>query len=187
MRRLILWNLITLDGFFEGLEPWSLGWHETIYGEELERRSIEQLDAADGLLFGRRTWEGMAAYWATEEGDVAARMNAIPKFVATRAGVDAARWPGTTAIGRDLVAEVRTLKAAGDRDLYVFGSADLSATLLAAGLFDEVRLAIAPVVLGSGHPLFARDVAAGPWRLLESRPLMTGGVLVRYGLDPAAG
>ena len=186
MRRLIMWNLITLDGFFEGTEPWSLAFHETIYGDELERLSIDQLDAADALLFGRRTWEGMADYWSTAEDEVAGRMNAIAKVVVTRTGVDATRWPGTTVIGGDTVEEVRALKAAGERDLYVFGSADLAATLLEAGLFDEVRLAIAPVVLGSGHPLFARGVPAGPWRLLEARPLTTGGVLVRYEVGAGA-
>ncbi len=185
MRRLILWNLITLDGFFEGPEPWSLDWHGTIFAEELQQLAIEQLDAADGLLFGRRTWEGMAAYWPTAAEQEASRMNAIAKFVATRSDVNADTWPGTTVLGGNVVEEVRALKAAGDRDLLVFGSADLSVTLLQAGLFDEVRLAIAPVVLGSGHPLFARGVPAGPWRLLESRTLTTGGVLVRYGVQTA--
>ena len=151
----------------------------------MEQFSIEQLADADALLFGRRTWEGMADFWTSAVGAVATLMNAVPKIVATRAGVDTARWPGTTVIGRDAVAEVRALKQAGDRSVHVFGSADLSAALLEAGLFDEIRLGLAPVVLGSGHPLFARGVAAGPCRLLEARPLRTGGLLVRYGVDPA--
>ncbi len=62
MRKLILWNVITLDGYFEGNEPWDLSFHETVWGPELEQLSIEQLQAADYLVFGRLTYEGMAAY-----------------------------------------------------------------------------------------------------------------------------
>jgi dihydrofolate reductase len=67
MSRLIMWNLITLDGFFEGAKSWDLGWHERVWGDELERLSIEQLRSADGLLFGRVTYEGMAAHWPSAE------------------------------------------------------------------------------------------------------------------------
>ena len=71
MRRLIMWNMITLDGFFEGRKPWDIGWPELGWGEELERLSIEQTSAADMLLFGRATYEGMAAYWPSAKGQTA--------------------------------------------------------------------------------------------------------------------
>ena len=65
MRKLIMWNLITLDGYFEGEKNWDLPWHERVWGEELEQFSIEQLQSSDLLVFGRVTYEGMSAYWQT--------------------------------------------------------------------------------------------------------------------------
>jgi dihydrofolate reductase len=84
MSKLIMWNLMTLDGFFDGAENWALDWHQYAWGEELERTSVEQLRAADMLLFGRVTYEGMAAYWKTAQGEVATYMNSLPKVVFSR-------------------------------------------------------------------------------------------------------
>jgi curli biogenesis system outer membrane secretion channel CsgG len=62
-----MWNIITIDGYFEGLKNWDLSFHETIWGQELEKLSIEQLKSADYLVFGRVTYEGMAAHWTKAE------------------------------------------------------------------------------------------------------------------------
>ena len=75
MRKLIMWNLVTLDGYFEGAKNWDLPWHEQLWGEELEQFSLEQLETADMLVFGRVTYEGMAAHWTTAQGAVADYMN----------------------------------------------------------------------------------------------------------------
>lgn len=179
MSRLIMWNLITLDGFFEGAKPWDLDFHLTVWGEELERLSLEQLGAADRLIFGRRTYEGMAAYWQTETGEVADSMNRLPKIVCSRT-LTRAGWANTTLVTTDAVEAVRELKRQGDGMSLVFGSADLSATLVAADLFDEYRLCVAPVVLGRGTTLFGRDLANRTLRLLEARTLGNGGVALRY-------
>ena len=69
MRRLIMWNLITLDGYFEGPSPWDLDWHNEVWGDELERFAMEQLRRADLLVFGRATYQGMAAYWPSASGE----------------------------------------------------------------------------------------------------------------------
>jgi hypothetical protein len=79
-----MWNIITLDGYFEGDKNWDLSFHEKLWGPELEKKSIEQLKSADYLLFGRVTYEGMAAYWKTAEGEIAGLMNSIPKLVCSR-------------------------------------------------------------------------------------------------------
>ena len=185
MRRLVMWNLMTLDGFFEGAQPWDLDWHDRAWGEELERFSIEQLDAAAMLLFGRRTYEGRAAYWPTasgdsgESGEVADRMNAISKVVFSRT-LATADWPNTRIVREDAVSVVGSLKREGDGDMFVFGSAELSTSLRRAGLFDEYRICLAPVILGTGAALFGRDVPERPLRLIESRPLQSGGVILRY-------
>jgi hypothetical protein len=91
MRRLVVWNAMTLDGYFEGKSPWDLGFLETIWGDELEAFSLEQGREIGTLLFGRRTYEGMASHWATATGAVADMMNSVEKAVATRT-LDKATW-----------------------------------------------------------------------------------------------
>jgi dihydrofolate reductase len=63
MRKVIVWNMVTLDGYFEGPKPWEIDWHESVWGEELERFSLDQAKEVGALLFGRVTYEGMASYW----------------------------------------------------------------------------------------------------------------------------
>ncbi len=181
MRSLIMWNLVTLDGFFEGAKSWDLDWHTYAWGEELERFSLEQLKTIDALLFGRFTYEGMASYWPTAkgEGEVADAMNRIPKIVFSKT-LAKADWNNTKLVKEDAPAYIRQLKREDGRDLFVFGSAGLSAALLREGLFDELRLCLVPVVLGAGKPLFKPGSSKLPMKLIEARPLKTGGVILRY-------
>ena len=184
MSKLIMWNLMTLDGFFDGAEHWALDWHQYAWGEELERMSIEQLRGADMLLFGRVTYEGMAAYWKTAQGEVAGYMNSLPKGVFSRT-LERVDWRNTTLLKGDVKQEVEALKGKGQKDIYVFGSGGLSATIMEEGLFDEYRLCLVPVVLGNGKPLFGRPPSRLRMKLLESRALNSGSVLLRY--EPFAG
>jgi len=179
MSKLIMWNLMTLDGFFDGAENWALDWHQYAWGEELERMSIEQLRVADLLLFGRVTYEGMAAYWKTAQGEVATYMNSLSKAVFSRT-LERVDWQNTSLLKGDVKQEVEELKRKGDKNIFVFGSGDLSGTLLEQGLFDEYRLCLVPVVLGTGKPLFGRKLSRLRMKLLESRPLVSGSVLLRY-------
>jgi dihydrofolate reductase len=178
MRRLIMWNLMTLDGFFEGPSPWDLSFHETVWGKELEDLSIQQLRSADCLLFGRRTYEGMAAYWRTAQGEIAELMNSIPKVVCSRT-LAAADWNNTTVV-QDAAEGVKALKRDGSRNIFLFGSADLSRTLMENELFDEYRIGLVPVVLGAGRPLFAGAAGSLTLELQEASALSTGGVVLRY-------
>lgn len=175
-----MWNIITLDGFFEGDQPWELPFHLEIWGEELEKLSIEQLKSADYLVFGRGTYEGMAAHWTKTEGEIADLMNAIPKIVVSRTLEDAG-WNNTTIVRDDVAEEIRRLKKEGGRDLYVFGSANLSETFVKEDLFDEYRIGIAPVILGSGRPLFGRKSGQKNLSMLSSQQLSNGGMVLRYG------
>ena len=174
-----MWNLMTLDGFFDGAENWALDWHQYAWGEELERMSIEQLRVADMLLFGRVTYEGMAAYWKTAQGEVANYMNTLPKAVFSRT-LEAVDWQNTTLLKGEVKKEVQALKRKGEKNIFVFGSGDLNATLLEQGLFDEYRLCLVPVVLGNGKQLFGRKLSRLRMKLLESRALTSGSVLLRY-------
>src|SRR5688572_4065389 len=98
MRKLIVWNMMTLDGFFEGPNPWEIDWHEYVWGDELNRFSLDQGREAGALLFGRKTYEGMAAYWTSAEGEadgeVAGFMNGVRKYVFSNT-LDAAGWQNT--------------------------------------------------------------------------------------------
>lgn len=181
MRRLVTWDLMTLDGAFEGATPWALDFHERVWGEELEAFSLNQLEEVGTLLFGRRTYEGMAAHWATATGAVAERMNALDKCVATRQGTDVA-WSNARILVGDIGDHVGALKAeTAKKDIFVFGSAELTAALLAAGAVDEMRLFLVPTILGTGTPLFRQPGPRAEFDLLEARPFESGGVLLRYG------
>jgi dihydrofolate reductase len=174
-----MWNLMTLDGYFDGAENWALDWHQYAWGEELERISIDQLRVADILLFGRVTYEGMAAYWKTAKGEVAEYMNRLPKAVFSRT-LQRADWQNTILLKGEVKKEVEQLKHQGEQNIFVFGSGDLSATLLEHGLYDEYRLCIVPVVLGNGKQLFGRKLSRLRMKLLESRALTSGSLLLRY-------
>lgn len=181
MRKLIMWNVVTVDNRFEGEKPWDLSFHETVWGPELEAFSIEQLHNADMLVFGENTYKGMADYWQTagEEGGVTALMNSIKKVVCSTTR-EKAEW-NNTIIVKDAVSEIRKLKEEGGKDMFVFGSAILSESLMNAGLFDEIRLCIAPVILGKGRRLFNEQLTQN-LKLTESRTLSSGGVLLKYAV-----
>ena len=180
MRRLVMWNLQTLDGYFEGKAPWDLEFHEAAWGEELQQFSLDQLKEIGAVLYGRATYEGMASYWAKATGPTADAMNDLPKIVFSRT-LDAAPWKNTRLVRRDAAEEIAELKRGEGKDLFVFGSAKLSDSLLRRGLFDELRICVAPVVLGTGVPLFKPGSPRQNLALLESRPLATGGIILRYG------
>jgi dihydrofolate reductase len=179
MSKLIQWNMLSLDGYFEGASSWDVEWFFPFFNKELEQFSLEQLRQAEALLFGRVTYEGMAAYWQTATGEDADYMNNLPKVVISST-IERADWAKTTLIKTDPVAAVREMKVKSEKDLFVFGSGKLSAALLAAGLFDEVRLALVPVILGTGTTLFGRGLARAKMKLLDSRPLSNGCVILRY-------
>jgi dihydrofolate reductase len=183
MRRLIMWNVITLDGCFEGEKNWDLSFHELIWGKELEDFSIEQLQSADMLVFGAVTYQGMADYWTkaaveNTEGEITAFMNKIRKVVCSTK-LKNADWNNTTIV-KDAVAEISKLKQEGSGNMFVFGSGVLSESLMKANLFDEYRLGVAPVILGKGRKLFDKDLPYQKLKLLDARQLQNGGVMLRY-------
>ena len=179
MARLIVWNVMSLDGCFEGRSAWDLEFHGTIYGAELEALSTDQLAGMELLVFGRKTYEGMANYWRAETGDIAERMNAQAKAVISNT-LARADWNNTRLIRGEAREAIGALKDEASGDIYIFGSAELVAPLLAAKLVDEYRIGLAPIVLGGGAPLFRPMPEAVKMHLLEARALKTGAVLLRY-------
>jgi len=183
MRKLIMWNLITLDGYFQGEKDWDLDFHGLVFNKELEEISIEQLKTADMLVFGETTYRGMADYWSKEseegpEGVTAKYMNALPKIVCSTT-LEKADW-NNTAIVRDAVTEIKKLKQEGNGNMFVFGSGILSESLMNANLFDEYRLAVVPVILGKGRRLFTEKMDYKKLNLLETHRLVNDGVILKY-------
>lgn len=176
MARVIVWNILSLDGFFEGEKKWDLEMHGTVWGPELEAMSNEFGDKAAALVFGRTTYEGMRDYWtAAEPSIITTYMNGLPKLVASRTQT-VSDW-NNTRLTSDIEGEVARLRREEPKDVYIFGSAELSHSLLKAGLVDEVMLCFAPVAIGKGTPFF-KDKAK--FDLIEARALSNGGVIVRY-------
>lgn len=183
MRKLIVWNVVTLDGCFEGEKPWDLSFHNLVWGPELEVLSLEQLREADMLVFGENTYKGMAEYWPTAEaeGEVTALMNNISKVVCS-ASLERVEWNNTTIV-RDAVPELKRLKEQGNKSMYIFGSGTLTEFLMNAGVIDEIRLCVAPIILGKGRRLFTDENTTRNLKLLESRSLQNGGVILRYDVN----
>lgn len=176
-----MWNVVTLDGRFEGEKPWDLSFHELVWGPELEALITKQLGEASMLVFGENTYKGMADYWSKADATVqkeATLMNSIAKVVCSTTR-EKAEWNNTTIV-RDAVAEIKRLKEKDGGPMFVFGSGMLSESLMNAGLFDEIRLCIAPVVLGKGRHLFTDKIEQRNFKLLEASPFKNGGVLLRY-------
>ncbi|MFB0629934.1 dihydrofolate reductase family protein [Streptomyces sp. AB3(2024)] len=144
------------------------GWSQPFFDPEVVGGAFADATAkAEALLFGRRTWQTMAAAWPGREGDpFADQMNSIPKHVVSATLTDAdLTWNNTTLIpGAEALARLRELHAADGGDLLVMGSPTLARTLIAEGLVDELRLIVMPVLLGGGKSIFPAD---GGRRTLE--------------------
>lgn len=173
-----MWNVVTLDGYFEGEQAWDLGFHQTVWGDELEAYTTEQLATADAIIYGKNTYVGMADYWTKETDEKGRAMNDARKIVFSDT-LETADWNNTTLM-QNALTEVPKLKEQGNGNLFVFGSGELSASLMKAGLFDEYRLCVAPVFLGKGKRLFKEGLPYQKLKLLENRPLKSGGIILMY-------
>lgn len=179
MRKLIMWNVVTMDGLFEGEKSWDLPGHELVWGDELEQFSLEQGRSAAALILGRVTYEGFAEYWGPATGEVADMMNRLPKIVFSRT-LESAGWANSSIAADPPATAISALKQQGEGDLFVFGSGDLCQTLIEEDLFDEYRLCVTPMIQGKGRRLFKETLSPRDFTLLESRPLATVGVILRY-------
>ncbi len=183
MGKIIATQYISLDGVIEdpvGMEGSGLGnWTGPFSrGPEGDTFKDKELDDAAAVLLGRRTYDAFAAVWPTVKSDMADRMNALPKYLASRK-VAKPEWNNTSLLGGDLVASVRELKASVDDNILIYGSASLCHALIAAGLIDEFALMVYPVVLGRGIRLFPSDVKV-ELESIENRSLSGGIALLRY-------
>jgi dihydrofolate reductase len=188
MMRLILMEFLSLDGVAQG--PGSPdedtsdgftrgGWLVPHLDDEFMQLVATWLGEADALMFGRRIYDNFSRDWPniTDPDDpFTDKMNSLPKYVASHS-LKTADWNPTTIISGDVPAQVAELKRQPGREIQIHGSARLAQSLLAAGLIDELRLLIAPVVVGSGRRLFPEGGASAGLRLLRNETT-SGGVAV---------
>jgi len=181
MRKVLVFNMVSLDGFFEAPDG-GIDWHSV--DEEFNQFAAGQLDSVEALLFGRVTYQLMAQYWPSStalEDDpvIAGKMNAKSKIVVSTT-LKKAEWNNTRLIGKDALRELRDIKARSGGDLIVFGSGRLTCSLTQAGLIDEFRLMVNPVVLGGGRSLFTGLQERIDLKLLGTRSFANGNLLIRY-------
>jgi dihydrofolate reductase len=176
--------MVSLDGLFAGPEG-SIDWH--VVDEEFNEFAIDQLNAMDAMIFGRVTYEGMLSYWPTQmaiENDtvVADKMNTLPKLVFSRTlqKVEWGKWDNAKLIKGDIGEEISKLKQQPGKDMVIFGSGSIVSTLAQLGLIDEYRLFVVPTVLGNGASLFTGVTKPVNLKLLRTKTLKTGVVLLCY-------
>jgi dihydrofolate reductase len=184
MGRIAVTEFISLDGVVEdpgGSESFRHGgWTFEIDSGEGTTFKVEETMASDALLLGRVTYEGFADAWPSREGDFADRFNSMPKHVVSST-IENPRWTNTSVLDGDLRAGVAKLKEQYDRDIVVHGSPTLVQGLLDADLVDELRLMVFPVVLGGGKRLFGQTADKKRLRLVDSRAVGDGVLILTYG------
>jgi dihydrofolate reductase len=159
------------------------GWSMPYFDPEVMGPAIaEGMTTAEALLYGRRTWQVMAAAWPERAGDpFADQMNAIEKYVASRTLTpDDLTWNTTLLSPENAVADIAALRSQDGGDLVVWGSASLVRTLLAEGLVDELNLMIEPILLGGGKRIFPEDGMARPMELVSCVTAGTGVQVCTY-------
>ena len=160
------------------------GWSMPFFDDEAMGPVIDEaMQTTDALLFGRRTWQTMAAAWPERGGDpFADHMNTIPKYVASRTlSQDDLTWTNSTLLpAEDAMGAVRELKAKEGGDIQVMGSSVLAAQLIENDLVDEYRLMLEPILLGGGKRLFPDDGRARRLELVSTSTSSTGVVICRY-------
>jgi dihydrofolate reductase len=190
MRKLSIVEFVTLDGVMQSLGSpdedreggFAYGGWSAPYGDEIAARAAGagMADVA-AYLFGRKTYEKMAAHWPFEPATnpIAAHLNATPKYVVTKT-LTSVEWSGTQILSGDPAASVRDLKQAGDGSITVLGSGVLVQTLIEHDLIDEYRIFVHPLVLGTGKRLFREIYQPLRLRLLECTQTSTGVLLLTY-------
>ena len=160
------------------------GWSVPYFDPEAMGTAIgDGMSTAEALLFGRRTWQGMAAAWPERAGDpYADQMNAIKKYVASRTLTqDDLTWNNTTLLSSDnAIADIAALRGQAGGDLVIWGSASLVKTLLSEGFVDELNVMIEPILLGGGKRIFPEDGVARPLELVSSVTAATGVLVSTY-------
>lgn len=181
MRKLLVFNLVTLDGYFEGLNR-DISWHNV--DAEFNEYAIDMLNSVDTLLFGRVTYQLMAGYWPTPDAIkndpiVAGKMNALPKIVFSRK-LNKVEWNNTRLVVDNIEEEIMKMKNQPGKDMALLGSSSIMSACANRGLIDEYRIMVNPLILGNGTPLFKGIKDRIKLKLVKARTFRNGNVLLYY-------
>jgi dihydrofolate reductase len=184
MGKIVISESVSLDGVIEdpaGVEGFRRGgWYFDINrGEDGDKVQLDEALGAAAILFGRRTYEFFAATWPSRGGELADRLNSLPKYVVSSTLEDP-DWNNSTVLKGDVVNEVSKLKRELNGEIVVYGSARLARTLIEHDLVDELRLAVYPVVLGAGERLFGETSDTKPMRLDDPKTVGDGVAILIY-------
>lgn len=193
MRKLVAVEFVSVDGVMQGLgspdEDRSGGFEHGGWGVSYGDVMHEVVDPADlgetsGYLFGRRTYEKLAAFWPFQPDDnpMAASLNSSPKYVATKSGVKLG-WEGSVPLRGQLLVATERLKTEGDGNVVILGSGDVVRQLLNADLVDELRLFIHPLLLGTGTRLLGQLPTPRSLRLTRFATTSMGTIAATYSLN----
>jgi dihydrofolate reductase len=193
MRKLVATEFLSLDGVMQSLgspeEDTSGGfrhggWSAPYFDETLGQIAGEGMKSTTAYLFGRKTYEHMAAFWPHQPDDdpMAANLNGAAKYVASNTLTDPG-WSGTTVLSGDVLSQVAALKEEGEGSIVVLGSGDLLQDLMDDGLVDSFTLFVHPLVIGSGKKLFRDYDDVRRLRLVDSTATGTGVLVLSYDTD----
>lgn len=192
MRKLILQEWISLDGFAADQAGTTEFFNKPRYNEDLEEDLLQFMDRVDTILLGAKTYQLFVQYWPTADPKqeiIADQINLTPKVVFSQS-LDQAPWgdwPVAAVMKADLIETITHLKQQPGKDMVLWGSLSVAHSLIEAGLIDEYQLRVVPIVLGSGRLLFGDRDKPVNLHLLESKPYPSGITLLRYGATtPAA-
>jgi len=184
MRKLIVFNHVSLDGYFTDAKGDMSFARNANPDAEWDAFVASNAGRGGTLVFGRITYELMASFWPTPMAAeqmpvIAERMNNLPKVVFSRT-LDKASWKNTKLVKNDLIGEVRRMKQAPGEDMIIFGSGSIVSQLTAEGLIDEYQFVVDPVVLGKGRTMFDGIKEKLTLKLVQTRAFNNGNVLLYY-------
>jgi dihydrofolate reductase len=179
MRRIVAGEFISVDGVVEEPGEWSMKYFTSEVGAEIGKN----MQGSDAMLLGRVQYEQWSEYWPSKtdaDDPFAGYINNVRKYVVSST-LDSVDWNNSTLIdGTAAAKEIGELKTQPGKDIVISGSITLMESLLREGLLDELQLILYPVVVGSGRRLFQDAGGTIPLRLVETRPLGDGPVLLSY-------
>lgn len=184
MRKLVMFNLVSIDGYFAG-EDGSLDWQ--IVDEEFNKAAVMMIAAYDTILFGRVTYELFESYWPKAAEDpntsdedivIAEKINGMKKIVISQS-LPQVTWANTRLVRDNIIEEVRQLKAEEGGDIVIYGSGSLVRALTNVGLIDEYQFMVNPIILGSGKLLF-HDINTVKLKRIDTKAFASGNTLLTY-------
>lgn len=179
MRKIIVSNLISVDGYFEGLNQ-DISWFKV--DEEFFGYARNLLNNADILLFGRITYQQMAAYWPFTKDDdavITEKMNSLEKIVLSKT-IENPEWNNTKIVSEKADEELQKIKEQPGKDIVIFGSGTIVSAFTQCKLIDEYRLIINPVILGNGSPMFRSVNERLNLKLVDTKSMANGIVILTY-------